>query len=207
MALLHHAGRVPASCPAEENPVSAQPEWVLRGGCLKPKTAVVLEEIIEPTPNKYYVKLNPQAPWMAQYAVGTYVSRRPFAQVKLLDCIRRVYREKALASASQTSARTSVQRLGLDEDVPGNNRPGHRSRAQTRAEYVHNGVPRDITMPAPTLPNEHAMSVVVTACSKQEVYMELTNDNLTWLRNYLRYEIVEYHNSAEHAEPDEDYLT
>ena len=117
----------------------------------------------------------------------------------------RAYREKALANASETSARTGVQRLGLDDDVPGNNRPGQRSRAQTRAEYVHNGVPRKITMPAPTLPNEHEMSVVVTACSKQEVYMELKNENLIWLRDYLRHEIVEFNNSAERAERDEDY--
>ena len=185
--------------PAGEEAFGFGPAIVLR--CASLPHPVELETF--ETDGMVFVKVSHTCAWLSHFVAGVDRKKRPFGKTTCLDMVRAAYREVALGQVLRQDA--AVAGLGLDDLVPpaapgqgGTRAQGGGGRRAVRAESTHFGVVRKIKVPilpgdGPGGPVTWTMNVYLGVMGKgdtfEPLYLELLQQNLDWLRAYLREEL------------------
>ena len=181
--------------PANDDRTHIGKETVLRGGSAKGPL------VLETTPGDDghdYVKLSHSAAWLTEYTFGVSPARRPLARSVLIDLCRAAYREAALRKHLGGRQSSAVASLGLDAPRATSCVEHARvSRKQLKRNHAVFGDILEVCAPGISgCVAARNLNMFATSQPKWEIFIQLTEDNLAWVRDYLRAELVRADTSA-----------
>ena len=168
-------------------PIKVRQLPVVFGGHLS--EPMILSELELCCDGHTYVKVHKKAKWLCQMVTGRVVNTRPLASTTVLDELRKKVNAAEEVAAPAPLPLRGLSALGLDDNIEeqrAEKKTGHRKRPLP-------GMKNWETVSMPVQPGATQMRSLnlLRKSDNEAAWMQLTAENLTWLHDFLRQEILQ----------------
>lgn len=160
---------------------------VVSGGHLS--EPMILSELQLCSDGHPYVKVHKKAKWLCLMVTGRSVNTRPLSFTTVLDELRKKGNAAEEIAAAASIPLRGLAALGLDDcldDKQAEKKAGHRKRLLPGAKNW-----ATVSMPVQPGATQMRSLNVLRKSDNEAAWMQLSAENLTWLHDFLRQEILQ----------------